>query len=46
MLFQMRENIVLLSLGCGKLKALGDLMRILKVESIGRLDAYIECVGS
>ena len=39
MLFQLRENIVFLSLRCGKLKGLGELMRTLNVsEGEGRLD--------
>ena len=32
MLFQTRENTALLSFGCGKLKGLGELMRILSAS--------------
>ena len=39
MLFQLRENTVLLSLGCGKLKGLGELVRTLNApEGVVRLD--------
>ena len=45
MLFQLRENTVLLSLGCGKLKGLGELVRALNASE-GEVYLDTKRVGS